>query len=76
MWLPVFIVLSATAAWAENAGEFSANPYDPDSTSNPYGRYSSPLSPDSINNPSDAGNSYRFDSLANPCGRSWGIEGR
>ena len=29
-------------------GKLSANPYDPDSTSNPYGRYGSPFSPDSI----------------------------
>jgi hypothetical protein len=29
-------------------GKLSANPYDPDSTSNPYG---SPFSPDSIKNP-------------------------
>ena len=28
--------------------KLSANPYDPDSTSNPYGRYGSPFSPDSI----------------------------
>ena len=32
-------------------GKLSTNPYDPDSTSNPYGRYGSPFSPDSIKNP-------------------------
>jgi hypothetical protein len=32
-------------------GELSANPYDPDSVSNPYGRYGSRYSPTSINNP-------------------------
>lgn len=32
-------------------GKFSANRYDPDSVSNPFGRYGSPFSPDSINNP-------------------------
>jgi len=32
-------------------GTLSDNPYDQDSTSNPYGRYGSPYSPDSINNP-------------------------
>lgn len=38
--------------------EIGANPYDPDSTSNPYGRYGSKYSPDSINNPCGAGNPY------------------
>ena len=37
-------------------GKLSANPYDPDSTSNPYGCYGSPFSPDSINNPFGVGN--------------------
>lgn len=32
-------------------GKFSANPYDPDSVSNPHGRFGSPYSPDSVNNP-------------------------
>ena len=32
-------------------GNLSANPYDPNSVSNPYGRYGSRYSPDSINNP-------------------------
>ena len=32
-------------------GKLSANPYDPDSISNPYGKYGSPYSPTSINNP-------------------------
>ena len=57
---------SATNPFATNAprlydqqgnyrGKLSANPYDPDSTSNPYGRYGSPFSLDSINNPSGRG---------------------
>ncbi|HPF48026.1 MAG TPA: hypothetical protein PK690_14245, partial [Emcibacteraceae bacterium] len=37
-------------------GRLSSNPFDPDSTSNPYGRYGNPYSPDSINNPYGAGN--------------------
>ena len=41
-----------------SGGVSSANPYDPDSTSNPYGRYGSKYSPDSINNPYGAGNPY------------------
>ena len=32
-------------------GNLSANPYDPNSVANPYGRYGSRFSPDSINNP-------------------------
>lgn len=32
-------------------GTLSGNQYDPDSVSNPYGRYGSRYSPDSINNP-------------------------
>ena len=37
-------------------GKLSANPYDPESVSNPYGRYGSEHSADSINN------KYRTDS--------------
>ena len=36
-------------------GKLSANPYDPESVSNPYGRYGSEHSADSINNPYGAG---------------------
>jgi hypothetical protein len=32
-------------------GNLSSNPYDANSTSNPYGQYGSPYSPNSINNP-------------------------
>ena len=35
----------------EYLGRLSANTLDPDSVSNPLGRYGSPLSPTSINNP-------------------------
>lgn len=31
-------------------GNLSTNQYDPNSTSNPYGKFGSPYSPDSINN--------------------------
>ena len=61
---------------AEDLGELSANPYDPDSTSNPYGRYGSPFSPDSIKNPFGAGNPYSPSSPTNPYGRGLRIEGR
>jgi hypothetical protein len=36
-------------------GTLSANPYDPNSVANPYGRYGSRFSPDSINNPNGNG---------------------
>jgi len=39
-------------------GRLSTNRYDPDSVSNPNGRYGSKYSPDSINNPYGAGNPY------------------
>ena len=57
-------------------GKLSTNAYDPDSTSNPYGRYGSPYSPDSINNPFGAGNPYSPSSPTNPYGRGLRIEGR
>jgi hypothetical protein len=57
-------------------GKLSANPYDPDSTSNPYGRYGSPFSPDSINNPYGAGSPYSPSSPTNLYGRGLRIEGR
>lgn len=48
-------------------GNLSANPYDPNSTSNPYGRYGSEYSQDSINNPySRHGSPYSQDSANNP----------
>jgi hypothetical protein len=56
--------------------KLSANPYDPDSTSNPYGRYGSPFSPDSINNPFGAGSLYSLSSPTNPYGHGLRIEGR
>ena len=48
-------------------GELSDNPYDPDSVSNPYGRYGSPYSSTSINNPySTYGSPYSSQSPNNP----------
>jgi hypothetical protein len=48
-------------------GNLSANPYDPNSTSNPYGQYGSQYSPDSINNPyGQYGSPYSNDSANNP----------
>lgn len=48
-------------------GKLSANPYDPDSVSNPYGRYGSQFSPTSINNPySEYGSPFSPKSANNP----------
>ena len=50
MWLLLFFLLGGAPAWAEDLGERSANPFNPDSTSNPFGT-GSPLKPDGLNNP-------------------------
>ena len=48
-------------------GNLSANQYDPNSTSNPYGQYGSQYSPNSINNPyGQYGSPYSNDSANNP----------
>ena len=44
--------------------------------SNQFGRYGSPFSPDSINNPHGAGSLFKPDSPNNPYGSGWRIEGR
>ena len=60
---------------ATTEGRLSDNPYDPESVSNPYGRYGSKYSPDSINNPYGAGSRYREDSPNNPYGTGLRIYG-
>lgn len=48
-------------------GNLSSNPYDANSTSNPYGQYGSRYSPDSINNPyGQYGSPYSDKSANNP----------
>lgn len=48
-------------------GVLSNNPYDPNSVSNPYGRYGSPYSPTSVNNPyGKYGSPYSPQSATNP----------
>lgn len=48
-------------------GTLSANVYDPNSISNPYGRYGNPYSPDSVNNPyGEYGSVYSDRSANNP----------
>lgn len=74
----IFMTLAAAAVQAElprledrqsgkYLGNLSANPYDPNSVSNPYGRYGSQYSQDSINNPyGQYGSRYSNDSPNNP----------
>lgn len=69
----VTMVISGSAAADQYLGQLSNNPYDAESTSNPYGRYGSPYSPDSINNPYGAGSQYRTDSPNNPYGQGLSI---
>lgn len=57
-------------------GNLNSNKYDPDSVANPYGRYGSRYSNDSINNPYGAGSRYNQDSPNNPYGNGLTIIGR
>ena len=51
---------------AEDLGELSANPFNPDSTSNPFGA-GSPFKPDGLNNPfSPYGSPFSNQSATNP----------
>lgn len=48
-------------------GNLNTNRYDPNSVSNPHGKYGSPYSPDSVNNPHGKyGNKYSPYSARNP----------
>lgn len=74
--LCVIVALAPCVAHAQRyLGNLSANPYDPESTSNPFGRYGSPYSSDSINNRFGAGSPYSIDSPTNPYGRGLVIMG-
>jgi hypothetical protein len=57
-------------------GRLSTNTLDPDSISNPLGRYGSSISPESLNNPLGAGNPLDPGSPKNRMGRGWRIEGK
>jgi hypothetical protein len=57
-------------------GDVNANPYDPDSITNPYGRYGSRYSPDSVNNPyGQFGSRYAPQSPNNPYGTGLPVYG-
>ena len=69
--VPLIFILSPAAAYAAPPGKYlgnlSANPYDQNSVSNPYGQYGSPYSQDSINNPvGEYGSPYSDKSINNP----------
>lgn len=62
----VGVLVAAAARDVSAQGNLSANPYAPDSTSNPFGA-GSPYNPDSINNPyGKYGSPYSPDSANNP----------
>jgi hypothetical protein len=66
MWILVLMFLLTAPAWAEDLGELSANPFNPDSTSNPFGA-GSPFKPDGLNNPfSPYGSPFSNQSATNP----------
>jgi len=64
----VILLLCASPCFAgEYLGKLSSNPYDADSTSNPYGQYGSQYSPNSIHNPyGEYGSPYSNKSPNNP----------
>jgi len=78
--LALALLLTSSFAWADSPylvdqqtgkylGNLNGNPYDANSTSNPYGQYGSPYSADSINNPyGNYGSPYSNDSVNNPYG--------
>jgi len=69
------LLVSATDFASEYLGKLSRNRFDPDSVSNPYGRYGSEYSPDSTNNEYGAGSPYRADSPTNVYGEGLSIYG-
>ncbi len=54
-------------------GNLNANQFDPNSVANPFGRYGSQFSPDSINNLFGAGSPFAKDSPTNPFGEGMSI---
>jgi len=69
MCVMVLALAGAGPALAEDEylGKLSSNPYEADSTANPYGAHGSPYSADSINNPYGTyGSPYSGRSATNP----------
>ena len=66
MWVVFLLLLLPLSVNAEDLGELSANPFNPDSTSNPFGA-GSPFKPDGLNNPfSPYGSPFSNQSATNP----------
>ena len=69
MWVFLLLLLLLPfplSVHAEDLGELSANPFNPDSTSNPFGA-GSPFKPDGLNNPfSPYGSPFSNQSATNP----------
>lgn len=57
-------------------GNLNNNKFDPNSVSNPYGRYGNKFSPDSINNPYGAGNKFNNQAPSNKYGQGLAIYGQ
>lgn len=68
MWVVFLLLLLPLHPFvhAEDLGELSANPFNPDSTSNPF-EAGSPFTPDGLNNPfSPYGSPFSNQSAKNP----------
>lgn len=66
---PIYTSTPTTLRAADGTylGELSNNPFDPNSVSNPFGKYGSPFSPDSVNNPyGKYGSKFSDQSATNP----------
>jgi hypothetical protein len=64
---PAFAQPIVVAPDGRYLGNLSANQFDPNSISNPHGRYGSPFSPNSVNNPyGQYGSRYSNQSARNP----------
>ncbi len=64
--LLVWTVLVPVSAFAEDLGNLSANRFDPNSSSNPFGK-GSPYNPDSVTNPFGRyGSPFSNQSVTNP----------
>ena len=62
----LIILLSVATVNAEDLGNLSANPFDPDSTANPFGK-GSPFAANGVNNPfSPYGSPFSNQSATNP----------
>ena len=66
MWVIFLLLLMPLSVHAEDLGELSANPFNPNSTSNPFGA-GSPFKSGGINNPfSPYGSPFSNQSATNP----------